>query len=158
MIKSKLKLLALCIVVILVQNCTLKQKNTGATQKDTLIYPIDRNNKGAAQTTIIDTLPIYAEVKVLPYTLDSIMAKVTIVNDWHESVWLYKPYLPIDSFIGECFVVRTEQDNREVPHIHTNSPQRLINAYVDMIVVLPLNITDTSQLELKPGSRISFYD
>jgi hypothetical protein len=174
MINNKLKFITLSIIIILEQSCNSVQTAKTNELQTVMTDSMPGKNRSMSQVTIVDSLPVYAELKVMPYTIDSIIAEVTIINDYDESVWLYKPALPTDSLVERSFYIFTDEvftnarpgllpgmsqdldDSTEVPHIYKQTNHQYLCGNQDLMPSIIPIIADTSQIELKPGKRLVF--
>lgn len=113
--------------------------------------------KGIAAAAYIDSLPIYAEIDVKPYSLDSLIAEVTIINNWNKSLWLYKPLLPADSMIEECFYVRDEESNSNLIKLIKTSNHKYVSGSQELLPNIIPELSDSILFECKAGSHNKFY-
>ena len=154
--KNKSKIISLCIV-ILVQSCS--SKNETIINKKNLIHSDSVVNKqviNKQKKILMDSLPIYADTKVRVYKLDSIIAEVTFINNWSQSVWLYKPILPTDSLVENSFEMRVDKDLQHVAHIPKQTDHKYLFGDQDFLPTIEAVINDDTQLELMPGTRLIF--
>jgi hypothetical protein len=171
---NKFKLIALGIIIILGQSCNIGQTAKTIESKTTTTDPVSGNNRGISQVKIVDSLPVYAELKITPYTLDSILAEVTIVNEYNEPIWLYKPILPTDSLVEQAFYIYTDQvftyrrpgllpgmapdftDSNYVPHLLKKSNHKYISGYNVLLPELTAGFIDSNFTVLNAGSKLEF--
>lgn len=147
----------ICILMFSVQYCKTREKNSVSTD----VTPSNSGNvssKRAANEIMIDTLPIYAEVNVIPNNLDSMMAEVTIVNDWNESLWLYKLLLPTDTLAEETFYVRDECENNNLDSVfvYKKTDHKYLSGSQNLLPSIIPVINDSSQIELEVKGRMKF--
>lgn len=150
---SKNKIVMGLFFILSIVGCNSKHKTKGD-GKNNSADSTSSSKRGISKEIIID-LPVYAEVKVEPYSLDSMMAEVTIVNDWNEPVWLYKPILPSDTLVVETFYVRDAKGNDNLKHVYKQTDHEYVFSDQNFPFIIPV-INDLTQLELKPESRMKF--
>jgi hypothetical protein len=158
--KNKPKIIWLLFLLI-VQSCT-NNKIKKATAVDNGYTKIDTINQGSRipRDVIIDSVKVYAELRITPYTLDSIVAEISIINDWYKSVWLYKPILPTDSLAEISFSIMSDKmqvdfDEIQVePILKTTNDKYLYEGQLGWMSTIIPDIIESNLLQLKAGQRI----
>ncbi len=74
---------------------------------------------------IVDTIPIYARLKVNLFSLDSMNAEVTFYNNSKRGILLYKPLLPSDSMESPFPVL--DDNSRNLPDIRKKSDAKYLD-------------------------------
>lgn len=159
----KISITVFCVVTLL-SSCFTKSDNVKNSsndnlknsKKDTLQDSIQNAIRYEQKLYIFDSIPVYADVDIKGFTLDSIMAEVSFINDWDQSIWLYKPILPTDSLIENSFVLRLENDLQYVPHKQkSTNHQYLFGDQNFQPTIIPI-INDNNLLELLPCTKLTF--
>ena len=148
-------------ILIIGQSCTNNSIKKITIAESSYLKKYTQNQRsGIAPDLIVDSINVYSEIEIIPYTLDSIMAKISIINDWVKPIWIYKPLLPDDSLAEVSFSIISDKmqvDFDEVrvdPILKVTKHKYLVGDGHSLMSSIIPDISDNNVLELNVGERI----
>lgn len=135
---------------IFIQSCNSRNSEQKEIDQFGQIYGGQEGNK----IIIVDTIPIYARLKVNLISLDLIDTEVTFFNNSKRGIILYKPLLPNDSMERPFPVLDVAY--RNLPDIRKESKAKYIDNMRDTGGVIIPDVIPKNLLEIRSGDSLKF--
>lgn len=96
---------------------------------------------------------VYMQLKVLPFSPDSVLAKATITNHWNKDMVIYKPMLPTENYTEQLYSVLEKTTYERVPPIGESREDYLKYKDGSSDYIKP-RMDSTNFVVLQPGQTI----
>jgi hypothetical protein len=113
-------------------------------------FPINQRSEftDTFGVALVDTIPVEVKIKIGAFSLDSIIANVTLKNKWHSTIWLYSPLLR-DSFMAANAFTIIDKKHINIPFIGSDPKRRFRSRIPDSSYVLAVH-------DIRPDNLLGF--
>lgn len=97
---------------------------------------------------------IYLQLKVQPFSVDSIMVKTVITNNWNNELAIYKPLLPFDSAKLELFSIMEKRSYDRLDFAGQPDQENYLNYEDGPTDLIVPNLDTANFIFLQPGKTL----
>lgn len=158
MIRNKMAV----IVLFFLLGCTQRKIKNENISDSSSVTIVDSNlNYKVSPIIIIDSLKVAAKLKVTPYTLDSIIAEISIFNNSYKPVWLYKPILPTNNSSEDAFAFLMDKKSHDFSESTVRfkikkSNHQYFGGGPGLLAAIIPSVLDSNLLKLNSGDTVKF--